>query len=207
MALGEVLFEQFAAHARGDWQRANSLLSPLNKLATAVASMHWTLVQFDEPLLITSDQPVVGAPILGVGERREIEAMPSTGWADTIEIRFPLTPRLALLASWHPGVECESVVPGTWEQAVNFNAAVRAQAHARWFHDPTRMPPFPPAVLWPPATEFPALSPRLLPGYGSVAALNSPLRHWVLAEVQRLIERQDETLMCVARPAFKAEAA
>ncbi len=72
-------FDEFVSHASSERERAASLLGMINKLATTFGSMHWTLIRFDEPLLLTSDQPVVAVPLLDRESRHD------SGWADTVE--------------------------------------------------------------------------------------------------------------------------
>lgn len=69
-----VSFDQFAAHHRSDAERARKLLTMTNKLASSLASMHWTLLRFAEPIVITSDHPVCPVPRLGDGEEVEVAA-------------------------------------------------------------------------------------------------------------------------------------
>jgi hypothetical protein len=196
----KVRFEEFATRAKSERERATSLLGMINKLATLVGSMHWTLIRFQEPLLLTSDQPVVGVPLLDQDAQRDIQAMPAAGWADTVEIRFALSPRLALVATWDPGHEGEKPIDGTWHDAVNLNVGARAQAMTWWFHDPTRLPPLPAAIFREPQTKFPPLSQRLIPGYNSIQARQSSLRQAVVHEVNKLIDTRNDSLMCIARP-------
>src|SRR4029077_5565648 len=98
------------------------LISLINKLSSVFGSMHWTLLRFDDPLLITSDQPVAPVPLLTPGVIEPFAALPGGGWLDTLEVRCPLTPHLALLATWHMGPEAEPIA-GTWQDAVNLNVS------------------------------------------------------------------------------------
>jgi hypothetical protein len=194
---------RFEAAMRSDRERGKKLISLMNKLATIFGSMHWTLLRFPEPLLLTSDQPVSAVPILDPGQIVEVAAMPDTGWLDTCEVRCPLAPRLALLASWWTGPE-EAPTEGTWQQAVNLNTATSVQAVGYSFQTPERCPALAPAIFRdPPAPVLSALSPELLGGYGNDAARESPRRALAVRTVRDLVERQDHetvTLVTTAAP-------
>lgn len=88
--LGQVRFEQFSAWARTDQERLNSFERILGSVATLLASMHWTLLAYDEPLLATSDQPVAPMPLPPADGVAGFEAMPAGGLLETLEIRFAL---------------------------------------------------------------------------------------------------------------------
>jgi hypothetical protein len=200
-------FEQFAAHMRTDKERAHKLLTMVNKLASGFSSMHWTVLRFDEPMLITSDHPVCAVPLLDAGETREVDPTPAGGWMDTIEVRFPLTPHHGLICSWHPWAEQDRPVEGTWAHAVNFNAAVRGQAGRHWFHDPSRPPPLPALIYREVDPTLQPITPEIIPGYSREVARESPLRRGVITEIEDLIERQDDSTMFVARPQLGSHAA
>lgn len=189
-------FDVFRREMRTDRQRALKILRMINKLGTLVASMHWTLIRFREPVLITSDQPVCPVPLLADGTQAEVAAMPATGWIDTIEVRFPLTPRLALLGTWWVAPHGEPV-EGSWAHAVNLNGAVRAQAYRQWFQTPHREPALPPAITREPVLHFAPISPKVIPGYSTQAARESGLRERTKAEGERLIELQDDSTLTI----------
>ena len=124
--------------------------------------MQWTLLRFDEPILITSDQPVVRSP-MPPGGSSPVTAIPPSGFYQVIEIRFPLSPRLALLTSWRDAPHGD-VVDGTWQQAVNMNAVVRAQADWHWIRTMERAPALPPVILREPMTDIEPIAAQILPG-------------------------------------------
>jgi hypothetical protein len=137
------LVECVAATVSTDRSLAQRLYGQVNKFASIFASMHWTLLHFDEPWLITSDQPVCPVPLLHQGETAQIDGSAGKGWIDMIEVRFPLGPRHALLATWVGPEHAEAAIPGSWQDAVNLNAASRAQARRQRFYDPRCSPPSP----------------------------------------------------------------
>jgi hypothetical protein len=183
-------FERFREVMLSDGERAKRILSMVNKISTILACMNWTLLRFDEPLLITSDHPVCPVPLIEEGQDRAIHPIPGDGWMNTIEVRFPLTPHLALLATWHMS-EPQPPISGRWEHAVNLNAAVRVQADRHWLYTPARMPALPPAVFSDPIASFLPIAPAVLPGYNVAAAKASKLREGTQKEIDKLIESQD----------------
>jgi hypothetical protein len=189
-------YEKFREQMQSDAERAKKILK-LNKMASLIGWMHWTLVIWDEPLLVTSDQPVAPVPILGEGETQEVSVVPRRGWSSLVEVRFPLSPNEALLGTWHPGNMEAKIARGTWETAVEFNAVTRAQAR-RYYHSPEQEPAMPPAILREPVLAFEPISPSLLPGYSAEVALNSERRQQATAEVNRLIEKGDDKTLSIA---------
>ena len=190
-------YERFRRQMRSDRERSVKLLSLINKLSTVFASMHWTLLRFDEPLLVTGDQPVCPVPILTPGIESPVAAAPQAGWMDTSEIRCALTPRLALLMSWHLG-PTEGPVAGTWGEAVNLNMAVIHQAVEQYFQIPTRLPALAPAIFLEPQRLLGPISLDVLPGYSMTEAAESPLLARTRKALEELIEdRNHETISVV----------
>jgi hypothetical protein len=118
--------------------KINYMLSLVLKQASLLAAMHWTVVEFPEQLLATSDQPVSVVPILEDGETAEIEVFPQTGFLGTHEIRFPINPRRALLMTWIEGFDTERAVRADDDIAAEMNRTTIAQADREWFHHPSR---------------------------------------------------------------------
>jgi hypothetical protein len=196
---GRVEFARLEERARSDHERARSLIRMINKVATVLGSMNWTLLRFDEPWLITADHPVCPVPLMDpLGEAR-VEAMPPDGWANLLEVRFPISPSLGLLCCWQLAPD-PPIVSGTWDHAANFNAGLKAQAQERWFHVPGPMPPFPGRIFSEVDQNLPALAPQFFPGYNSATARTSRLREAVLKQIDEMVERQDDTTMCIVRP-------
>jgi hypothetical protein len=186
----------FMREVGSDESIAEQLLAQLNKLATLVAAMHWTLVEFDEALLITGDHPVVIVPLAADGDRRPITATPQ-GFPllDCVEIRFALGPRHALVATWNDGFDQR--LGGTWSLALNLNTAVLAQAQWHWMRSPERVPALP-SVLVPQrdlAVETPAGTP--IGGSGRDTVLSSRRRQEARLAIDRLIDEHDDRTMSV----------
>jgi hypothetical protein len=112
-----------------------------------------------------------------------------------VEVRFPLSPYEALLATWYGARDDEGEpIPCNWAAAVNLNGITRAQA-PRYYHSPTHLPAMPPAILREPLMEFEPLAPCVLPAYSTQAAVGSERRSRASTEVTRLIEANDDTTL------------
>jgi hypothetical protein len=179
--------DEMLAHFRSSRFRVEYLLDLVPKQASLLASMHWTLLEFPEPLLATSDQPVSVVPFLDEGATIDVAAAPQTGFLDAEEIRFPISPQRALLLTWIEGFDEEAVVSAEDHVATELNRAVIAQADREWFHHPARR-----ATRLNPMDLGDRLCrpvARLLdPRYGTPYARNSPRRR----QTKRLIEEMIE---------------
>ncbi len=195
--------QQFAVFAEGvgcDRERSLRLLAMQNKISSVLASMHWSLLQFDEPLLVTSDQPVCPVGLMDLGMSQRVGATPPLGWIETVEVRFVLSPRHALVATWHEGPDTTPHI-GTWHQASNINGVLIQQTEMHWVHVPNTSPAVPPLIMLDPTHRFETLSPTLIPGYGSHVARASKLRLAVEREVTTLINNHNDATMTVVRSA------
>jgi hypothetical protein len=152
--------------------------------ATSVfASMHWTLVEFEIPLIATSDHPVVLWPGAESRAPQPIEVT-QAGVMECIEIRLPLSPTRALLMTWaDKAEEDDPSVRGRRDHAANFNAFTVATADRQWFHLPGRTPPRASGKLLP-------LSTQLVSGYTPVAAAASQRRQRAAAIVNKKVGRE-----------------
>ena len=89
-------------------------------LTNALVNMCWTVVGFDKPALLSSDQPVV----CWYGPHRAGPWGPSMA----IEVRVPLSPTQALVASWHDTPDPGHVIPGDRLAALSINHYTGRQA-------------------------------------------------------------------------------
>jgi hypothetical protein len=110
------------------------------KIATvALGSMHWTLIEFGDGALLTSDHPVHLWPLETGTLRPAPPSLP--GALSTLEMRVPLSPSLALLGTWQ--VEADPIAPivGNDALARSLNTCLIAQADEQWLHVPGSSPP------------------------------------------------------------------
>jgi hypothetical protein len=137
------------------------------KFSQVLASMHWTLLEFARPLLVTSDHPVVTWPMAARSRRpSKSDRLFEGGILNTLEVRFPVSSRHAILMTWLdlPDALAPIARPGR-EIAANLNAFTVCDAEHQWFHTPGPAPPKSDGQLL-------ALAPRLHRGYcAGVAAV------------------------------------
>lgn len=141
-------------------------------LANVLANMCWTIVAFDKPVLLSSDQPVVCwyAPHQG------------GAWAPSMaaEIRVPLSPTQALVASWHDDADRGDVLHGRTLAAMSMNhyTAQLAADWVYWLPDTTPR-------RWQPLHDEPIAGPPQ----------SSSRRRALTTElVERLLESREQTI-------------
>jgi hypothetical protein len=171
--------EHFKQELLSSTTRSTRMLGAGLKVASALGSMHWMLIEFQSPMLATSDHPVVPWP-LWEPSRQPVPTPPEMGLFETLEIRVPISPRLAIVMTWLDDEDRAEPVRGVKDIAANLNAFTVAQAEQQWFHIPTRVPPRACGQLLP-------LSPRLLPGYGTGAVEASRRRQSIQSKIQKRI--------------------
>lgn len=170
----------FADMILSDTSRLLQMLEMARKLASAFGSTHWTLVEFNSPVIVTSDHPIVLWP-LAAGARRPEPTPPSVGIMATLEIRVPVSPRLAILMTWCDlPDDAPNRVRGSRHHAAALNAFTIAEAERQWFHHPDSAAPTTDGLILP-------LGPQLVPSYGVHTALASRRRAKADAIMQALV--------------------
>ena len=110
------------------------------KIAAVLGSMRWQLLQFDDPLVAYSDQPVVVWP-LGTDVFSAPPAEPRFGPLEALEVQVPLSPHLVLLMTWVDQPDLQEPVDAPAPYAAETNALVIAQADKQWMHRLGAEPP------------------------------------------------------------------
>lgn len=96
---GDNILSKFEKKIREPTYRYTRMLSLVPKVASILASMGWTLLTFRRPQLVTSDHPVVVWPLrCSAAKPRHLGF--AAGILETLEIRIPISPTLALLMTW-----------------------------------------------------------------------------------------------------------
>jgi hypothetical protein len=185
--LGNGEIDKFLTMVSSDAFYAETMLDNLNLPVSVLGSMHMTLLECDDDLLATSDQPVTLVPLLEPGQRAEVGSPIANPLFDCQEIRFAIGPRHALLFTWLDEPSDEGVRYAGDDVAAQLNRAVIAQADKEWFHHPNRRP----TTLT--AGELDSricrpIAPMLLPGYGSQYASASRRRADATSAVLDLLE-------------------
>lgn len=81
-----------------DTGRLVSMLGLSRLVTTHLASMHWTLLRFDRPVIAVSDQPVVIWPL--TRGRSDASIDPAWGPGEALEVRVPVSSNLAMVMAW-----------------------------------------------------------------------------------------------------------
>ena len=92
--------EVFLRELTSEGFRVDHMLGMIPKMASMIASAHWSLIEFPAPLLATGDQPVTVVPLLADGVAATVQPNPDHGFLLTEEMRFPIDPQRALLFTW-----------------------------------------------------------------------------------------------------------
>lgn len=191
---GDEVEHKAVVHFLGDEMRIEAMLKDVSRVASALMSMHWSLIAFDDPLLASCDQPVVCVPRLRDGEQMPIAAMPRTGFLETAEIRFPVSPSLTLLLTWLPAPDQAAVLKGEYRHAADVNRSTHAQADKDWFYRPgSPRPPRISAPLISGACE--PISYELVPDYSYNVASASRRRAEADQLMRQLIESGETDVM------------
>lgn len=171
--------EATAEFLTSDRYRHETMMRLLSRVCTLVGSMHWSLLRSSAPRICISDHPVVCVPLV-VGRFRPFQAVPDEGFANVIEMRFPVDPHHALLLTWRDVPEEEQgPISLPRDLLRDLNASVVGQAENQWFHRPGATPPHSSRVQEP-------ISTRLFTDYGARTAESSGRRASALESVQEM---------------------
>lgn len=161
------------------------MMSLASKLIDIFGSMRWHLIEFDQPLLAISDQPIVEWHRKASTRRPGPNAL-GVGALNFLEVRVPISPKLALLMTWQDIPDTATVIPGTEEIAANINAFTIANADRQWMHQPGSTPPVAQGHLRP-------IAPTLIPGYGPTEVEASQVREMVTENIQPKLGENPES--------------
>lgn len=139
------------------------------KVSASLGSMTWTLLRRDTDDLALSDQPVALWPVGIESQLRRAEKLWAVGLVNLLEVRVPVSPRLAILMTWADRTDDPEPVEITAHQAINLNAFTITGADQEWFYLPGTDPKSNQGPWFP-------LSRQLLDGYTTDAAQTSRVR-------------------------------
>jgi hypothetical protein len=131
---------RFEEHAATSTFRHEVLVEQAIQVGVLLGSMHWTLLRFDEPALILSDHPV--GLISDMGQRLIDMSVPPRGYTSTVELWWPVTPRLAIVGSWLDEPDDGPTVDSDPNLAARINTTIRRAARQQWLHRPGTAPAF-----------------------------------------------------------------
>jgi hypothetical protein len=162
----------------GETEWLTRMMLIANRLITAFGSMRWHLIEFEEPLLVISDHPVVAWPI-DSPYRRPGATPAGLGVRNFLEVRAPISPTLGLMMTWQEPPDYAQTIQGSEEIAANLNAFTIANADRQWMHKPGSPVPAANGYLDP-------VSKELINGYDAAEAKRSEVRE----QVTELLERK-----------------
>jgi hypothetical protein len=198
--LSDGAMEPFLQEATSEGFRVSLMLGMIPKLASLIASAHWSLIEFDDRLLATSDQPVSIVPVLPEGMSAPVSAVSAGGFLLAEEYRFPIDPYHALLFTWANEPDAPTLLRGDHDIAANLNRAVISGSDREWFHNPERRPTMLSLDAVPTSACFP-IGRLLLPDYDMTAVLESQRRIHASACIEEMIENEVTDHFHVARVA------
>lgn len=152
------------------------MMSLASKLVDIFGSMRWHLIEFEQPLLAISDHPVVGWHSKADYRHPKPNAT-GVGALNFLEVRVPISPKLALFMTWQDLPDAEAPIIGSEAIAANINAFTIANAARQWMHQPGTIPPVAQGALEP-------IGPTLIPGYGRDEVEASEVRRMVSENIQ-----------------------
>jgi hypothetical protein len=167
-----------------DTERLLKMLEMSRKVTQIVGSMHWSLVEFERPWLVTSDHPVILWPkFMPSRQPKKSGDFVVGAILHTLEARFPVSPRHGLLMTWvdHDD-DAAPILSSSKDNAANFNAFTVAEAVNQWFHLPSANPPIGSGQLLP-------IGPGLLEGGHDL--IRSLRRDETIRRIQRKIGQPD----------------
>lgn len=195
------------AYLRSRRFQIGHMLDLIPKYAALIASMHWTLIEFTEPLIATSDQPVAIFPILDNQEIAQVDAIPTTGYLDTEEIRFPVDPYRSLIFTWYDAHDTGRIIQGDRDLAAELNRPIIGQADRDYFHHTGGLPPRLKSNGDFNVLKCSGVGCSLLPDYGTEYARQSHRRKATTANVNQMIEERIADRMIVTRPGLVEDGA
>ena len=184
-------------HVQSDRFHTDLMLGQIPKTASVLGSMHCALLTSGTTPLLSSDHPVVAVPLLRDGESAPIQLIPERGLSNTIEFRFPIGPRHALLFTWLDEPIHQEIIELPFAAVCDLNLSVASQAESEVYYRPGDRPP----VVCPPFMPGPCspISPRLFPRYRPDIARDSLRRRNADAAMRDLIDNEITNEVRIAR--------
>jgi len=177
----ELVREKARDVALSSTARFVKMLSMVSKLGTVLGNMRWHLLDFGASVLAVSDHPVVTWP----ADVRMTEAFraPRLGPLGAVEVRVPLSDRLAVLMTWQDVPDTGTPVAADVRLAGELNAFVVGQADRQWMHRPGAEPVILPGQFGPLYRSFEL-------GYSALSMSGSRRRAHAANFLERVREEQ-----------------
>lgn len=117
----------------------DSMFWEVSTVASLLGQMHWTLVRFARPELISSDHPV--STVLWTRDPTRSAGAPPVLLLDSLEVRVAVSPTTALLLTWADADDRVDAVHAALHHSRGFNRGAWEQAEQHRFWQPGTTPP------------------------------------------------------------------
>lgn len=109
-----------------------ALVGTSQLLSNVIVNMRWQIIRWAKPILLSSDQPAICW-------MRPHDSSP-WGASNAVEIRMPLSPTEALVASWHDDPDLAEIITGDKVAAMSMNHHTRRHAMDWLYWNPGSKP-------------------------------------------------------------------
>lgn len=116
----------------------DSMFAEVSTVASLVGQMHWTLLRFARPVLISSDHPI--STVRWTRDASRSHGAPDMLLLDSFEVRLAISPTTALLLTWADADDRVDVVRPARHHLRAFNLGAWEQAERHRFWQPGTMP-------------------------------------------------------------------
>jgi hypothetical protein len=130
------IFAAITRRTRGEFAQPDfeldSMFEEVSTVASLIGQMHWTLLRFARPEVVSSDHPIDA--VLWTKDANRSAGAPSGLVCDSREVRIPIGPAAALFLSWADGDDRVDMVHARRHHVgiVNRGVWVRAEHHRFW---------------------------------------------------------------------------
>ncbi|HEY4277677.1 MAG TPA: DUF4238 domain-containing protein [Conexibacter sp.] len=130
------IFAGVTAGHRGEFSEPDyeldAMFAEVSTVASVIGQMHWTLLTFGRPALVSSDHPITR--IRWTRDRQRDVGAPDLLLLDSSEVRLPIGPRAALLLTWADADDRVEVKRAARHHIglLNRGAWVQAERHRFW---------------------------------------------------------------------------
>ncbi len=135
-------FAQLTADQRHELCEADfeldSMFEDVSTAASLLGQMHWTLLQFTSPSLVSSDHPI--STTLWTRDKTRSSSEPPALLLASLEVRVPIGPTAALLLTWVDADDRADAVPASQTLLAAFNRGAWCQAERHRFWRPGTTP-------------------------------------------------------------------
>jgi hypothetical protein len=131
LLLAGLTVDQRPELAEADFE-LDSLFEEISAVASLLGQMHWTLLRFSRPALISCDHPL--STVLWTNDPTRSAGSASVLVLDSLELRIAVSPTAALLLSWNDSDDRVKAVPAAMDDCLTLNRSAwdKAERHRFW---------------------------------------------------------------------------